>query len=125
METANRRVAVLPGDRDRRRPANVDAIAATPGVDAIIIGPGDLSDLDGHAGNRQHPEVDAAVAHLIERSRAHGNVGRSAAYDAEHGAWASPRRAHHGMSPRRRCSRAPAANSSGTRCRADSHSPTP
>ena len=83
METANRELLCFPVIETAAGLANVDAIAATPGVDAIIIGPGDLSASMGHAGNRLHPEVTAAVAHLIERSRAHGKWVASAAYDAE------------------------------------------
>lgn len=41
--------------------ANADAIAATPGVDAVFIGPGDLAASLGHLGNPEHEEVQAAI----------------------------------------------------------------
>jgi 4-hydroxy-2-oxoheptanedioate aldolase len=40
---------------------NLDAIAATEGVDGIFIGPSDLSAAMGHRGNPAHPEVQAAI----------------------------------------------------------------
>ena len=39
---------------------HLDAIAATPGVDGVFIGPADLSASMGHPGNPGHPEVQAA-----------------------------------------------------------------
>ncbi len=46
---------------------NLDAIAATPGVDGVFIGPADLSASMGHVGNPGHPEVQAAIADGIAR----------------------------------------------------------
>jgi 4-hydroxy-2-oxoheptanedioate aldolase len=46
---------------------NLDAIAATPGVDGVFIGPADLSASMGHVGNAAHPEVQAAIADAIAR----------------------------------------------------------
>ncbi len=46
---------------------NLDAIAATPGVDGIFIGPADLSASMGHVGNAGHPEVQAAIDDAIAR----------------------------------------------------------
>lgn len=42
--------------------ANLDAIAAVPGVDTIFIGPGDLSASMGLIGRLDHPEVQQALA---------------------------------------------------------------
>ena len=39
---------------------NADAILATPGLDAVLIGPYDLSASMGLAGQLQHPDVLAA-----------------------------------------------------------------
>ncbi|QEO15422.1 HpcH/HpaI aldolase/citrate lyase family protein [Agromyces intestinalis] len=41
--------------------ANLDAIAAVPGVDAVFIGPSDLAASMGHPGDAGHPDVQAAV----------------------------------------------------------------
>lgn len=54
--------------------ANLDAIAATPGVDGVFIGPADLSASMGHRGNAAHPEVQAAIADGIRRIRAAGKA---------------------------------------------------
>jgi 4-hydroxy-2-oxoheptanedioate aldolase len=40
----------------------VGEIAALPGVDAIFIGPNDLAASLGHAGQPNHPDVQAAIA---------------------------------------------------------------
>jgi 4-hydroxy-2-oxoheptanedioate aldolase len=46
---------------------NLDAIAATPGVDGVFIGPADLSASMGHIGQPGHPEVKAAIDDAIAR----------------------------------------------------------
>ena len=46
---------------------NLDAIAATPGVDGVFIGPADLSAAMGHIGQPSHPDVKAAIEDGIQR----------------------------------------------------------
>lgn len=46
---------------------NLDAIATTPGVDAVFVGPSDLSAALGHLGDPGHPEVRAAVDGVFAR----------------------------------------------------------
>jgi 4-hydroxy-2-oxoheptanedioate aldolase len=46
---------------------NLDAIAATPGVDGVFIGPADLSASMGFVGQPNHPEVQAVIADGIAR----------------------------------------------------------
>lgn len=41
---------------------NADEIVGTPGLDLVIIGPGDLATSLGHRGQVDHPEVQAAIA---------------------------------------------------------------
>jgi len=53
---------------------NLDAIAATPGVDGVFIGPADLSASMGHPGNAGHPDVQTAIADGIARIRAAGKA---------------------------------------------------
>ena len=50
----------------------IDAIAAVDGVDGIFVGPQDLAAAMGHLANPAHPEVQAAMKHIIERARAGG-----------------------------------------------------
>lgn len=45
----------------------IEAIAAVDGVDAIFIGPGDLSAALGHLGAPRHPEVQVAIADALAR----------------------------------------------------------
>jgi 4-hydroxy-2-oxoheptanedioate aldolase len=53
---------------------NLDAMAATPGVDGVFIGPADLSASMGHPGNPGHPDVQAAIHQSIARIRAAGKA---------------------------------------------------
>lgn len=53
---------------------NLDAIAATEGVDGVFIGPADLSAAMGHVGNPGHPQVQAAIADAIARIRKAGKA---------------------------------------------------
>lgn len=46
--------------------ANLANIAAVDGVDAIFVGPGDLSAAMGHIGNIAHPEVQSLIAHAAK-----------------------------------------------------------
>ncbi|WP_311064825.1 HpcH/HpaI aldolase/citrate lyase family protein [Halomonas sp. DWK9] len=51
---------------------HVEAIAATDGVDAVFIGPADLSVGMGYPGNPTHPEVQSAIEMVIETMHAAG-----------------------------------------------------
>lgn len=51
---------------------NVDAILATPGIDATLIGPYDLSASMGLAGQLGHPQVMAAQQTILDACRRHG-----------------------------------------------------
>ena len=53
---------------------NLDAIAGTPGVDGVFIGPADLSASMGHVGNAGHPEVQAAIDQAIGQIVAAGKA---------------------------------------------------
>lgn len=41
--------------------ADIEKIAAVPGVDGVFIGPADLAASMGHLGNAQHPDVQKAI----------------------------------------------------------------
>jgi 2-keto-3-deoxy-L-rhamnonate aldolase RhmA len=47
--------------------AEIEAIAAVPGVDALFIGPSDLAADMGHLGEPGHPDVQAAIANAVAR----------------------------------------------------------
>ncbi|WP_447957116.1 HpcH/HpaI aldolase family protein [Vreelandella sp. EE7] len=50
----------------------VEAIAATEGVDAIFIGPADLSVGMGYPGNPGHPDVQRAIEKVVQTVKASG-----------------------------------------------------
>jgi 4-hydroxy-2-oxoheptanedioate aldolase len=58
----------------RRGVENIKAIAGTPGVDGVFIGPADLSASMGHLGDMTHPDVLATIEQLIGHIRAAGKA---------------------------------------------------
>jgi 2-keto-3-deoxy-L-rhamnonate aldolase RhmA len=57
----------------------IDAIAATPGLDAIFIGTSDLSFSLGLRGKQNEPALDAAIAQIAAAAQRHGKyIGRPA-----------------------------------------------
>ena len=54
--------------------ANLDEIVAVEGVDAVFIGPSDLSASMGHIGDAGHPDVVAAINAAIETVVAAGKA---------------------------------------------------
>lgn len=66
-KVANEQVCLLLQVESRTALENLDAIAATEGVDGIFIGPADLSASMGHVGQATHPEVQAAIEDAIIR----------------------------------------------------------
>ncbi|MDV7211410.1 HpcH/HpaI aldolase family protein [Azotobacter beijerinckii] len=58
----------------RKGVENVEAIAAVEGVDAVFIGPVDLSVDLGHPGNPGHPEVQEHIRSVIAATRAAGKA---------------------------------------------------
>ena len=51
---------------------NLESIGAVPGVDAVFLGPGDLSAAMGLIGAVGHPDVQAKIADVAKRCRAAG-----------------------------------------------------
>lgn len=63
---------------------NVDAIATVEGVDAVFIGPYDLSAGLGHPGNPTHPDVRTCIETVIEQVKVTGKaVGILATEEAD------------------------------------------
>jgi len=67
IHEANEQVCLLVQAETATALKNIDAIAATPGVDGVFIGPADLSATMGFPGRPNHPEVQAAIADGIAR----------------------------------------------------------
>lgn len=74
VHVANAQVCVLLQVESREGLKNLDAIAATEGVDGVFIGPADLSASMGHVGDSAHPEVQAAIADAAARIRRAGKA---------------------------------------------------
>lgn len=72
LTTANAQMTVILQLETTEAIAQLEAIAAVPGVDALFIGPGDLSATMGHVGQLTHPEVLAVTADAVARAQALG-----------------------------------------------------
>lgn len=74
--TANDRVAVVPMIETVEAVANVDAIAATRGVDAVYVGPSDLAMTMGLApgADQDDARFDEALAAVVAACATHGVV---------------------------------------------------
>lgn len=64
---ANEQICLLVQAESQTALDNLEAIASTPGVDGVFIGPADLSASLGHPGNAQHPDVQKAIDDAIRR----------------------------------------------------------
>ena len=67
IHEANEQVCLLVQAETALAIKNLDAIAATEGVDGVFIGPADLSASMGFPGNPGHPEVQATIEDGIKR----------------------------------------------------------
>ncbi|MBC9210107.1 aldolase [Roseomonas aerophila] len=54
--------------------AEAEAIAATPGIDALLVGTNDLAASLGHFGAPDHPEVLEAFTRIAAAAQAHGKA---------------------------------------------------
>lgn len=81
IHEANDQVCLLVQAETVEAMENLDAIAATPGVDGVFIGPADLSASMGFPGNPGHPEVQAAIedgiARILKAGKAPGTLATS------------------------------------------------
>ena len=76
---ADRNGMVIAIIEEERALAQVDAIAATPGLDVLFIGVNDLSYSLGLRGNMEHPKFQEAVRTIVAAAKKHGvAVGRPA-----------------------------------------------
>lgn len=69
FRTANSRIGVIVQIESRLALDNLEAIASVEGVDALFVGPTDLSGAMGHGGNGAHPEVQEAMRDALHRCR--------------------------------------------------------
>jgi 2-keto-3-deoxy-L-rhamnonate aldolase RhmA len=78
-ESADQNVVVIVIIEEARAVENIDAIAATPGIDAMFIGTSDLSFSLGLRGRQNEPALNDAIQKVLEAGKRHGKaVGRPA-----------------------------------------------
>ncbi len=71
---ADRNVMVVAVVEDTSALAQIEDIAATPGVDVLFIGTSDLSFSLGLRGQQDHPKLDEAVARIAAAAKRHGKI---------------------------------------------------
>lgn len=72
IERANDEIAVIVQAEHVRAVENIERIAAVEGLDAVFLGPFDLSASLGHPGDINHPDVVAAIEHVTATCKAAG-----------------------------------------------------
>jgi len=81
---ANRETAVAVMIEDVSAVENIEEIVSVPGVDACMLGPGDLSMSMGYPGQPNHPEVQAMVEQAFQKIRQAGVAAGTVAGDGAH-----------------------------------------
>ncbi len=66
LTTADQQICVIIQAETQEAIDNIEEIAAIEGVDAILIGPYDLSANLGHSGEVEHPEVINAIEKVVQ-----------------------------------------------------------
>ncbi len=75
IEAQNREVLVAVKVESGTGIDNIDEIASVPGLDAILIGPGDLSTSLGIPGQTTHPDIEDCVRKMLAAVKRHGIAG--------------------------------------------------
>ena len=81
--TANAQMCLIVQVEAQRGVDNLDDILAVEGVDAVFIGPADLSADMGYLGNPDVPEVQATMEDVVRRTRAAGKASGIMCTDPE------------------------------------------
>lgn len=83
-DSADRNITTVVVVEEAEALEHLDDIAATPGVDVIFVGTGDLSFSLGLRGQQQHPRVEEAASLVLAAAKRHGKIaGRPAGPAAE------------------------------------------
>jgi 2-dehydro-3-deoxyglucarate aldolase len=72
LATANEQVAVIVQAEHAQAVTNIESIVQVDGIDAVLLGPYDLSASLGKMGRVDDPAVTAAIDHVTEACRAAG-----------------------------------------------------
>jgi 2-keto-3-deoxy-L-rhamnonate aldolase RhmA len=71
-QQANHEIAVVVQIENRSAMANLDAILAVKGLDAVFVGPADLSADMGYFPNIEHPDVQKAIDTVLKKAGERG-----------------------------------------------------
>jgi len=74
VESANDHVMVIAQIESRQGVENIDEIVSTEGIDAVAIGPGDLSADMGCFTERDRPDFQKAIADVLDACKRHDCV---------------------------------------------------
>lgn len=72
--TINDHVGVVVQIETMNAVREIDGISAVDGVDAVFVGPSDLSAALGHLGDPNHPDVQEAIHKIFSRAKANGKA---------------------------------------------------
>lgn len=72
LTTANQGMCVVAQLETTQAIGELENIASVPGIDALFVGPADLSATMGYAGQPTHPQVLAVTAQAVARAKAVG-----------------------------------------------------
>jgi 2-keto-3-deoxy-L-rhamnonate aldolase RhmA len=72
MAQANAAILVIPQIEDWRTAEVIDEVLAVPGIDAVAIGPNDLSGTVGALRQHDHPRVKAAIDRIVDAANSRG-----------------------------------------------------
>jgi 2-dehydro-3-deoxyglucarate aldolase len=82
LHGANGQIATIVQIESASALAEVEQIAAVPGVDCLFVGPADLAASLGHLGDSKHPDVQAAMVRIVAAARSAGVSAGIFAMDA-------------------------------------------
>jgi 2-keto-3-deoxy-L-rhamnonate aldolase RhmA len=86
LRSCNEELLIILQIETRKGIENAAAIAEVPGVDCLLIGPGDLSLSLGVPWEFEHPAMWEAISNTFRVTRLHGKVAGIMPYSAEYGA---------------------------------------
>ncbi|CAH2782038.1 MAG: 2-dehydro-3-deoxyglucarate aldolase (EC [uncultured Caballeronia sp.] len=69
VSSSNAQISTIVQIESEQALANVEAIAATPGVGCLFIGPAEMAASLGHLGDTKHPDVQAAIRKIIDTAK--------------------------------------------------------
>lgn len=83
VKTINERVLTIAQFENVAALPHLDAMLATPGLDVLFVGPTDLGQSMGFAGQMGHPDVEAVIQQVADRAKGSGVALAIVAPDAD------------------------------------------